>query len=71
MSDAHKSRVLFKLGVFEKDPFDPRLKNHKLQGEMKHLRSFRVSYDLRVVFCLLDGYNRVELIDVGGHGDVY
>ena len=38
-----------KLNLFIADPFDPRLKTHKLSGRLKDLWSFSIDYDLRVV----------------------
>ena len=39
-----------KLEIFLKDPFDQRLRTHKLSGKLKDLWSFTVEYDTRVVF---------------------
>jgi mRNA-degrading endonuclease YafQ of YafQ-DinJ toxin-antitoxin module len=40
----------FKLDLFISDPFEPRLRTHKLSGKLKELWSFFLEYDLRVVF---------------------
>lgn len=36
--------------IFREDPFDSRLKTHKLKGELSNFYSFSVSYHWRVVF---------------------
>lgn len=36
--------------IFRQDPFDPRLKTHKLKGELKDFYSFSPSYHWRIVF---------------------
>ncbi len=36
--------------IFLNDPFDPRLKTHRLKGEMADFYSFSVSYHWRIVF---------------------
>lgn len=39
-----------RLEIFVNDPFDSKLKTHKLSGKLKGLWSFSIEYDLRVVF---------------------
>ena len=56
--------------VFRLDPFHSSLKTHKLSGKLKHLLSFTVEYDLRVIFYFSDK-NTARFIDVGTHDDVY
>ena len=36
--------------IFEKDPFHPRLRTHKLTGKLEGLWAFSVSFDCRVIF---------------------
>ena len=36
--------------IFLEDPFDPRLKTHKLKGKLEGFYSFNVSYHWRIVF---------------------
>lgn len=56
--------------IFINDPFDARLKTHKLSGQLKNLWSFRVEYDLRVIFYFL-GENKAVFVDIGTHDEVY
>jgi len=41
-----------KVSIFIQNPFDNKLKTHKLSGKLRFLWSFSVEYDLRVVFHL-------------------
>jgi addiction module RelE/StbE family toxin len=59
-----------KLEVFQKDPFDPVLRNHKLHGELKDMRSISIAYDLRVVYYFNSDGDAV-LVDIGDHKRVY
>ncbi len=48
-----KSQLKFlekKETIFRSNPFDPRLKTHKLQGELSDFYSFSISYHWRIVF---------------------
>lgn len=35
---------------FKNNPFEPKLRTHKLSGKLKDLWSFSIEYDLRVIF---------------------
>lgn len=56
--------------IFTSDPFDPRLRTHKLSGKLQELWSFTVEHDLRVTFYFLP-QNRVMFEDIGTHDEVY
>ena len=61
-----------KLELFINDPFEAKLKTHKLTGKLKDLWSFSVDYDHRVVFFFTkERPKRVILIDIGTHDEVY
>ncbi len=53
-----------------KDPFDKRLKTHKLTGELEELWSFRINYEIRVIFFFVNK-NKAVLNDIGTHEEVY
>ena len=55
------------------DAADPRLKTHKLQGDLADQWACRVARDLRIVFRFIsdDGDEAVLLLDIGSHDDVY
>lgn len=39
-----------KEAIFRKDPFDPKLKTHKLSEKLKQYHSFSVDYQYRIIF---------------------
>ncbi len=55
---------------FQSDPYHPSLKTHKLSGKLKHLLSFSIESDLRVIF-YFEEVNTARFIDIGTHDDVY
>ena len=59
-----------KVEAFKSDPFDPKLRTHKLSGKLKDLWGFSVEYDLRVVFYFVDN-QRAVFVDIGTHKEVY
>ena len=59
-----------KMNIFVDDPFDARLKTHKLSGKLEGLWSFAVGFDCRVIFEFV-GEHGVLLIDIGTHDEVY
>lgn len=59
-----------RLKLFCSDPFDKKLRTHKLSGKLSQLWSFSVEYDLRIVFYFVDDKHAV-LVDIGTHNDVY
>lgn len=61
-------KVLERTLIFKKDPFDPRLKTHKLHGKLKNQWSFSVDNTYRIIF-EFDGPD-VIFLDVGDH-DLY
>lgn len=52
--------------MFRKNPFDPRLKTHKLHGELGDFYSFSINYEYRIIFDFLDG-ETVRFYKVGTH----
>ena len=48
--DIQKSAEM-KEGIFRKNPFDTRLKTHKLHGRLSDLWAFSVTNKYRIVFC--------------------
>ena len=59
------------LRIFDKNPFDPRLQNHKLKGERKGSRAFSTGFDLRVIYQEEGNHAVILLIKVGSHEEVY
>ncbi len=56
--------------LFSTEPFNPRLRTHKLTGRLEGLWAFSVAYDCRVVFEFLSK-NEALLVDIGTHDEVY
>jgi len=65
-----EARFWGRIAIFQKDPFDSRLRTHKLSGQLKDLWSFSIEYDARVIFSFVDD-RRVLFVDIGAHKDVY
>ena len=63
------------LGLLAQDAFDPRLKTHKLRGQLEGLWACSVEYDCRIVFAFEPDPESAEdmivLIDIGTHEEVY
>ena len=61
------------LDVMSKDVFDPKLKTHKLKGDLEGSWSCSAGYDLRIIFQFVqhEGSEAVLLQTVGTHDEVY
>ena len=55
--------------LFRENPFDVRLKTHKLHGTMQEYWAFSISYNYRVGFTLING-NLSRFHAIGSH-DIY
>jgi mRNA-degrading endonuclease YafQ of YafQ-DinJ toxin-antitoxin module len=61
-----------RMQLFINDPFDTKLKTHKLSGKLKDLWCFSIEYDLRVVFYFTkDKPKKAVFVDIGTHDEVY
>jgi addiction module RelE/StbE family toxin len=61
-----------RLEWFINNPFDSRLRTHKLSGKLNGLWSFSLSFELRIVFYFTDDNpKRAILVDIGTHSQVY
>jgi mRNA interferase YafQ len=61
------------LELLSLDPFHPRLRTHKLKGELKDSYACSAGYDLRIVFKFVE-YDRKQAIlleSLGTHDEVY
>jgi len=54
---------------FRNDPFDSRLKTHKLKGELKGYWAFWIKYKYRIMFTFNDD-DSVNFYSIGDH-DIY
>jgi mRNA interferase YafQ len=65
-----KEKLAKSLKIFQKEPFHPTLKTHKLSGELIDLYAFSIGYDCRVVFKFMR-QDEALLITLGPHDKVY
>jgi addiction module RelE/StbE family toxin len=61
------------LETLENDAFTPRLRTHKLKGDLSGIWACSVGYDLRILFEFVDGENgeAILLLSFGDHDSVY
>lgn len=61
------------LQLLEADAFHPRLKTHKLSGQLKDSWAASAGYDLRIVFKFVtrEGSEAILLETIGTHDEVY
>jgi len=53
--------------LFRDDPFNPKIKTHKLKGKLKDFYSFSIDFKFRIVFKFVSGRKKVVFLDVGDH----
>jgi len=56
--------------IFREDPFNPKLKTHKLKGKLSGFLSFSIGYKYRIIFEFTKNRNVVYFHSVGDH-DIY
>ncbi|OGE84256.1 MAG: hypothetical protein A3B23_00380 [Candidatus Colwellbacteria bacterium RIFCSPLOWO2_01_FULL_48_10] len=61
-----KILVKERLEIFKNDYLDPRLKTHKLTGELDGYYAFRINYAHRVIFKIFDK-EIILMVAVGDH----
>lgn len=59
------------VALFQANPLDHRLHNHKLSGALCDKRAIDVDYDLRIIFQEFDQYTIVIMLSIGTHDQVY
>ncbi len=69
LSSIIKNEAKKKEIVFRSNPFDNRLKTHKLKGLLAGFWSFSISYNYRIIF-MFKNKDIVEFYSVGNH-DIY
>lgn len=55
--------------IFREDPFDPRLRTHKLKGALDGFWSFSITYSYRIIFDFADDQT-IRFYTIGDH-DIY
>lgn len=63
------SKFQKRLKIFQADPQNPILHNHKLVGKKESYWSFSISGDIRVIYQKKG--NRILFYDIGSHNQVY
>lgn len=59
-----------RLQLFQEDRYDPMLRNHALQGELKGYYSINITGDIRALYQIID--NELYLYDmIGSHSQLY
>jgi addiction module RelE/StbE family toxin len=53
--------------LFRQDPFNPKLKTHKLTGQLKSYWSFSIDFEHRIIFEFAHKKEVVWFHSVGGH----
>lgn len=71
LSSKWQTKVTDAVAQFQENPFDPKLRNHALVGQMGGKRAFSVAGDMRVIFQQKSNYAIVLMVDVGTHNQVY
>lgn len=61
------------LTSLSEDPFQPKLKTHKLKGDLKDSYACSAGYDLRIIFKLVrhEQKQAILLETIGSHDEVY
>ena len=61
------------LSLLSEDAFDPRLKTHKLKGDLDGVWACSAGHDLRILFELVEheGAEAILLLTMGTHDEVY
>ncbi|MDD4027159.1 MAG: type II toxin-antitoxin system mRNA interferase toxin, RelE/StbE family [Candidatus Shapirobacteria bacterium] len=66
LSSEVKKKAEKQENIFRQNPFDPRLKTHRLTGKLQNLWSFSVDYKTRIIFEFASE-NLVWFHNVGSH----
>ncbi len=70
-----RQKIISTLELLQDNPFNPKLKTHKLHGKLQDCWASIVEYDCRIVFeFTLHPVSRnkiIALIDIGNHDEVY
>ena len=64
-----KNKAKVREEIFRENPFDPKIKTHKLRGKEKEVWAFWIDYGYRIKFIFLNN-EKVLLLDIGPH-DIY
>lgn len=68
--DKIKKRIKDRNILFEKDPYDPILNNHALNGKYMGYRSISITGNIRIIYKFLDK-DTVLFSEIGTHSELY
>jgi len=57
--------------LLENDPFYPSLRLHKLKGTLKEYYSVSINMSYRIVIDLIIIEDKIILLDIGNHDEIY
>ena len=70
-----KQDIIKPLEMLQENPYNPKLRTHKLHGKLKDFWASIVAYDCRIIFAFAKSpttnENLIALIDIGTHNEVY
>ncbi|MBJ6725029.1 type II toxin-antitoxin system RelE/ParE family toxin [Geomesophilobacter sediminis] len=66
-----RSRFADILGELQKEPFQPALGLHPLQGKLTGCYAVRLTYSFRVTLTIVISEQEITLLDIGSHDEVY
>jgi mRNA-degrading endonuclease YafQ of YafQ-DinJ toxin-antitoxin module len=66
-----QSRFASLVVALEDNPFEPSLRLHALSGQFDGFHAVRLTYAFRVVLILRVEEQRITLVDIGTHDEVY
>ena len=70
LPDKIKQKIKERNILFEKDPYNPILNNHALNGKYMGYRSISITGNIRIIYKFLDTDN-ILFSDVGTHSELY
>lgn len=62
-----KNQAIQKENIFKNNPYDPRLKTHRLKGKLKNYFAYSINYHYRILFRFIN-QSTVLYHDIGTHG---
>ncbi len=66
-----KKKLAVVLRDLEKDPFQPHLKCHHLEGKLKGMQAVSITDDYRITLTMVITKKEILLLDIGSHDEVY
>ena len=72
---AIKDQILNTMSLLQENPFNPKLKSHKLKGILEGAWACSINYEMRIIFKYVikpvSDETEILLIDLGSHDEVY